>query len=58
MYTPRPTHLNCPWCPAQAYPLMPKENKGDHTVYQCPARHQFMIRVVEEEHASTVYESC
>jgi hypothetical protein len=41
---PNPTHLNCPWCPAQAFPSVCLV-VGDVSTrkYVCPAQHVFFI---------------
>ena len=42
-----PTHLNCPYCPAQSYPLRAAEINVAPNVYlqrfECPAKHFFYI---------------
>lgn len=40
-----PTYLNCPFCPAQSFPTpRNKSHKDTDTcLYQCPARHAFLI---------------
>jgi hypothetical protein len=44
--TDNPTHLTCPWCPAQAY-IRGCVNLDPNLVkYECPAHHRFYI---EEE---------
>jgi hypothetical protein len=41
MITDNPTHLNCPWCPAQSYPEGTPVLGYQH--YRCPAHHHFLI---------------
>jgi hypothetical protein len=36
-----PTHLTCPWCPAQAFPRGLMQNLMQ--AYECPAQHEFYI---------------
>lgn len=53
------TYLNCPFCPAQAYP-QPTENMlkvgWGIQKFQCPARHVFFVE--EPKDVTTVHESC
>jgi hypothetical protein len=42
-----PTHLSCPWCPAQAFPCE-VQLRPNLLRYQCPARHTFFIRDDED----------
>jgi len=44
--TNKPTHLNCPWCPAQAFPARCPGSTfetGYLYGYKCPAGHVFYI---------------
>jgi len=41
-----PTYLNCPCCPAQAFPVW--QNKTTVT-YRCPAKHSFQIKKEEKK---------
>ena len=45
MITDNPTHLNCPYCPAQAYPSVSLSLDGETALrkYVCPAQHKFFI---------------
>jgi len=38
-----PTHLTCPFCPAQAFPNDPGGLWHGLVRYGCPAKHQFYI---------------
>ena len=47
-----PTHLTCPYCPAQAYPSgFPRQCTGMGRLleYKCPANHRFYIVDIKEE---------
>ncbi len=41
-----PTYLNCPYCPAQAYPSITDRlfEKLCVETYRCPAKHWFLIQ--------------
>jgi len=45
MIADNPTHLNCPFCPAQAYPSvrLVMEDHLSMRKYICPAQHKFFI---------------
>ena len=44
MITDNPTHLNCPYCPAQAYSGVRFVMDGfSMRKYACPAQHKFFI---------------
>jgi hypothetical protein len=44
MIADNPTHLNCPWCPAQAFPGVLLVMDDLHLrKYVCPAQHAFFI---------------
>jgi hypothetical protein len=44
-----PTHLTCPYCPAQAMPAMARGMVGGEQVrlYVCPSKHKFYIHPEE-----------
>lgn len=43
MITENPTHLACPYCPAQAYLDKTKVVMNWFLEYKCPANHKFYI---------------
>lgn len=40
-----PTHLNCPYCPAQSYPIVDNLTVGNKLArrFVCPAGHAFFV---------------
>jgi hypothetical protein len=44
MIADNPTHLNCPYCPAQAFLLQARWSMT-FAEYGCPAHHRFYIEV-------------
>jgi hypothetical protein len=42
-----PEYLNCPYCPAQAYPVVFTD--GTFQGYACPAKHLFYIVIQKKE---------
>ena len=57
-----PTHLQCPYCPAQAYPAMLRGSIDGHLgyptkpvrLYTCPQKHKFYIHPEVQEALNVV----